>query len=69
MKWSFAVAAIIALSPAFASAQQAAPAANSLDAVPEAMPFNTPYGAPISLAKADAAIAAIRRTRKSAAGP
>ena len=37
-----------------ASAQQA----NPLDAVPDKMPFNMPYGAPISLARAQAAIAA-----------
>jgi len=42
-----------------ANAQQpAAPAPNPLDAVPEKMPFNTPYGAPISLEKAQAAIQA-----------
>ena len=42
-----------------ANAQQpAAPAANPLDAVPEKMPFNTPYGAPISLEKAQAAVQA-----------
>jgi len=42
-----------------ANAQQpAAPAPNPLDVVPEKMPFNTPYGAPISLEKAQAAIAA-----------
>ena len=38
--------------------QPAAPAPNPLDVVPEKMPFNTPYGAPISLEKAQAAIAA-----------
>jgi glc operon protein GlcG len=32
--------------------------ANPLDTVPDAMPFDVPYGAPISLDKADAAIAA-----------
>src|SRR5579863_1627435 len=37
-----------------ASAQQA----NPLDAIPDKMPFSTPYGAPISLARAQAAIAA-----------
>jgi glc operon protein GlcG len=37
-----------------ASAQQA----NPLDVIPDKMPFSTPYGAPISLAKAQAAIAA-----------
>ena len=40
-----------------ANAQQAA-APNPLDTVPEKMPFNTPYGAPISLEKAQAAIQA-----------
>src|ERR1700685_4342206 len=37
-----------------AGAQQA----NPLDAIPDKMPFSTPYGAPISLARAQAAIAA-----------
>ena len=37
-----------------ASAQQA----NPLDVIPDKMPFSTPYGAPISLARAQAAIAA-----------
>jgi uncharacterized protein GlcG (DUF336 family) len=41
-----------------ASAQEAKPAANPLDVIPEKMPFSTPYGAPISLARAQAAIAA-----------
>ena len=31
---------------------------NPLDAVPEKMPFDVPYGAPISLDQADAALAA-----------
>ncbi len=31
---------------------------NPLDVIPDKMPFNTPYGAPISLARAEAAIAA-----------
>ena len=35
-----------------------APAAPSLDDIPDAMPFNTPYGAPISLQRAQAAIKA-----------
>ena len=42
------------------SAQQPAPAPapaqNPLDVVPEKMPFNTPYGAPISMQKAEDAI-------------
>jgi uncharacterized protein GlcG (DUF336 family) len=37
---------------------QQAPPANPLDAVPEKMPFDVPYGAPISLERAQAAIAA-----------
>jgi glc operon protein GlcG len=37
---------------------QRAPAANPLDAVPDQMPFDIPYGAPISLERAQAAIAA-----------
>jgi uncharacterized protein GlcG (DUF336 family) len=42
-----------------ASAQQtAAPASNPRDVVPEKLPFNTPYGAPISLESAKAAIQA-----------
>jgi uncharacterized protein GlcG (DUF336 family) len=36
-----------------APATPAAPAQNPLDVVPEKMPFNTPYGAPISLQKAE----------------
>jgi uncharacterized protein GlcG (DUF336 family) len=39
-------------------AQPAAPAPNPLDAVPEKMPFDVPYGAPVSLERAEAAIAA-----------
>jgi glc operon protein GlcG len=38
--------------------QPAAQQANPLDTVPDVMPFDVPYGAPISLDKADAAIAA-----------
>jgi uncharacterized protein GlcG (DUF336 family) len=37
---------------------QTPPTANPLDAVPENMPFDIPYGAPISLERAQAAIAA-----------
>jgi uncharacterized protein GlcG (DUF336 family) len=35
-------------------AMPAAPAANPLDVVPDKMPFNTPYGAPIPLQRAQA---------------
>jgi glc operon protein GlcG len=42
-----------------AKAQQPpAPGQNPLDAVPEKMPFNAPYGAPITLEKAQAAVEA-----------
>ena len=39
-------------------AQQPPAAANPLDAVPDKMPFDIPYGTPISLERAEAAIAA-----------
>jgi len=41
-----------------ANAQQAAAPANPLDAVPDKMPFNTPYGVPITLQRAQAAVQA-----------
>jgi len=37
---------------------QQTPAANPLDTVPDKMPFDIPYGTPISLERAEAAIAA-----------
>ena len=37
---------------------QSTPAANPLDAIPDKMPFDLPYGAPIGLERAEAAIAA-----------
>ena len=37
---------------------QQPPPANPLDAIPDKMPFDVPYGAPISLERATAAIAA-----------
>jgi glc operon protein GlcG len=44
---------------------QQAPPANPLDAIPDKMPFDIPYGAPISLERAAAAIAAaIAEARK-----
>jgi glc operon protein GlcG len=48
---------LIALDTAHA-AEQGAPATNPLDAIPEKMPFNTPYGAPILARPAQAAIQA-----------
>jgi len=48
-------AAMAALaSTAFAQAPPAAP--NPMDNIPERMPFDVPYGAPISLERADAAL-------------
>jgi glc operon protein GlcG len=57
----FLGAALFMVGPA--AAQQpatppAAPATNPLDVIPEKMPFSNAYGAPISLEKADAALAA-----------
>jgi uncharacterized protein GlcG (DUF336 family) len=49
-------AAILAAFALGAAAQQ--PAANPMDVVPDKMPFDVPYGAPISLERADAALAA-----------
>src|SRR6202451_2175953 len=53
-----AAAAIASLCVSLAGLAQTSPAANPLDAVPENMPFDIPYGAPISLERAAAAIAA-----------
>lgn len=53
-----ASAIALAALAASAFAQAPAPAANPMDAIPERMPFDVPYGAPISLEKADAALAA-----------
>ena len=62
MKISGLTAIVLAsalLATGSASAQQPQAAApKPMEAVPEKMPFNTPYGAPISLGKAQAAIAA-----------
>jgi uncharacterized protein GlcG (DUF336 family) len=55
-------AGLLAAGAAFAQQQPAAPAAPaappSLDAVPDKMPFATPYGAPITMERAQAAIQA-----------
>jgi glc operon protein GlcG len=52
-----ALVAAVLLAPWPGHGQQAA-APNPLDAVPDKMPFDVPYGAPISLERAEAAIAA-----------
>ena len=55
--WTAAGLAAVLLTATGAAAQQ--PSEKSpMDAVPEKMPFSTPYGAPISLEKADAVIKA-----------
>jgi uncharacterized protein GlcG (DUF336 family) len=51
-----AAAAMLAAFALSAAAQQ--PAANPMDVVPDKMPNDIPYGAPISLERADAALAA-----------
>jgi glc operon protein GlcG len=56
-KLTIALAAI-GLSVSLTGAAQTPPAANPLDAVPDNMPFDVPYGAPIPLEQAQAAIAA-----------
>ncbi len=50
--------AVALLSSGPTHAQQQQPPASPLDAVPEKMPFDIPYGAPISLERAQASIAA-----------
>jgi glc operon protein GlcG len=57
--WIVALLAVGLLAAAEAKAQQPpAQGQNPLDVVPEKMPFNTPYGAAISLEKAQAAVQA-----------
>lgn len=55
LPWALAV---IGLCASLSARAQTPPAANPLDAVPENIPFDVPYGAPISLERAQAAIAA-----------
>jgi len=59
--------AIACLAPALAATVDLAqaPATNPLDAVPDKMPFDIPYGAPISLDRAHAAINAAVADAKS----
>jgi glc operon protein GlcG len=49
---------VLATGPTFAQQPPAPPAPTNLDAIPDKMPFANPYGAPITLQRADAAIAA-----------
>jgi uncharacterized protein GlcG (DUF336 family) len=55
--FTLAAVAVACFGPDWARAQQPAPA-NPLDAIPEKMPFDIPYGSPISLDRAEAAIGA-----------
>jgi uncharacterized protein GlcG (DUF336 family) len=48
----------LALLAAGVSRAQTAPAANPLDVVPDKMPFDIPYGAPVTLDRADVVLAA-----------
>jgi uncharacterized protein GlcG (DUF336 family) len=48
----------LAFGPGSALAQQQPAPVNPLDNIPEKMPFNTPYGAPITAARAEAVIQA-----------
>ena len=50
--------ALLASLGASLAQQTEAPKGNRLDVIPDKMPFNTPYGPPISLARAQAAIGA-----------
>ena len=50
--------ALLAFASAASAQQATAPAGNPLDVIPDKMPFSTPYGAPISLSRAQAAISA-----------
>ena len=57
--WIGIVGITLLASVCAASAQQAeAPKGNPLDVIPDKMPFNIPYGEPISLVRAQAAITA-----------
>jgi len=54
---SLLIALALAVLAAHSDAQTAAPA-NPLDVVPDKMPFDVPYGAPVTLDRADAVLAA-----------
>ena len=64
-KFLLTLAMVTVLAAAPGSRAQQAPAANPLDAVPEKMPFDVPYGAPLSLERATAEInAAVAEARR-----
>jgi glc operon protein GlcG len=55
---AFVLVALLAFANAASAQQPAAPTGNPLDVIPDKMPFSTPYGAPISLSRAQTAISA-----------
>ena len=55
---SLLAAAVLLAAGSGRAAEPAAPAANPLDVIPDHMPFNAPYGAPISLQRAQAVVQA-----------
>jgi uncharacterized protein GlcG (DUF336 family) len=64
MKSTFRIA-VLAAAAAAAAVPGLAQQPNPLDAVPEKMPFDIPYGAPVSLDRAEAAIvAAVAEAKK-----
>ena len=58
IKFNASVLALASLLAIGASQAQPAPAANPMDVVPEKMPFDVPYGAPITLDRAEAVLTA-----------
>ena len=63
--WTPVLVAAGLLAACGANGQSASPGESLLDLVPEKMPFNAPYGAPISLEKAQAVVhAAIAEAEK-----
>jgi len=56
--WVALVGGALSMMAGGASAQTTASPPNPLDAIPEKMPFDIPYGTPITLDRAEAAIAA-----------
>jgi hypothetical protein len=55
---SLIVFALAVLATGVSHAQTAPPPANPLDVVPDKMPFDAPYGAPVTLDHADVVLAA-----------
>jgi len=62
-------ASALMLTALFAAGASHAQQPNPLDAVPEKVPFDVPYGAPISLERADAVLAAALAQAKSKGWP